>query len=153
MPIRSAEYSHNHNKMKYKQLFIEKKEYVLLKRYVNLGAHYNDATLWQSIQKLLTELDSAKILDEADMPGDVVRFHSMITVTSENRWRRRVQLVLPPEKDVSKDKISILTPMGIALFGYAEGDVVSWEFPSGPKQLRIEKVEQQPVFIDTNLLL
>ncbi|EAR14811.1 MULTISPECIES: GreA/GreB family elongation factor [Robiginitalea] len=139
--------------MKYKQLLIEKKEYVLLKRYVNLSAHYHDATLWQSIQKLLTELDSAKIVDEAEMQNDVVRFHSIITVTSENGWSRRVQLVLPPERDVSKDKISILTPMGIALFGYAEGDTVSWEFPSGPKRLRIEKVEQEPVFIDTNLLI
>ncbi|HBR53741.1 MAG TPA: transcription elongation factor GreAB, partial [Flavobacteriaceae bacterium] len=41
-----------------------------------------------------------------------------------------------------KDKISILTPMGSALFGYSEGDTIEWDFPSGTQKIKIVAVTQ-----------
>jgi regulator of nucleoside diphosphate kinase len=32
--------------------------------------------------------------------------------------------------------------MGLALFGYAQGDKVEWEFPTGKNAIDIIKVEQ-----------
>ena len=139
--------------MKYKNLIIEKKEYVLLKRFMDLSGYYKDDTLRKSVKKLLGELESAQICDEANMPKDIIRFNTTITIGSENGWRRKFKLVMPNDSDVKKDKVSILTPMGAAVIGYAEGDSLIWEFPSGEKKLTIEKVEQENKYINANMVL
>ncbi len=77
------------------------------------------------------------------MPVDVVRLNSIVTVTSENNWEKTIQIVQPSEKDIKNSKISILTPMGAALFGYSVNDVVQWDFPTGKKELKITEVTQQ----------
>ncbi|ASO06513.1 GreA/GreB family elongation factor [Arenibacter algicola] len=139
--------------MKYKNLIIEKKEFVLLKRYMNLMGYYKDETLLKSVKKLQEELGSAQIFDEADMPKDVIRFNTKITIVSQNGWHRTFKLVLPKDSDVKNDKVSILTPMGAAVMGYAESDSISWEFPSGEQILTIEKVEQDNQYININMVL
>jgi regulator of nucleoside diphosphate kinase len=138
---------------KYGSLVIEKKEFVLLKRLMNLTGYYKDDTMRLSVKKLAGELDSAKIFDEAKMPNDVIRFNSTITIVSMNGWQRKFKLVMPNESDVKNDKVSILTPMGAAVIGYAEGDPLVWDFPSGKQQLIIKKVEQENHFINANLIL
>lgn len=99
--------------MKYGVLVIEKKEYVLLKKLMNLSGYYKDSTLRKSVQKLVGEMESAKIYDEANMPDDVIRFNSTVTIVSENGWRKQFKLVMPSDSDVKSDKISILTPWGL----------------------------------------
>jgi len=139
--------------MKYNTIVIEKKEYVLLKRYMNLSGYYKDDTFRKSVQKLVGELDSAKIADADEMPEDVIRFNTTVTIVSKTGWHKKFQLVLPKESDVKNDKISILTPMGAAVMGYAEGDSITWEFPSGEQQLTIEKVQQENIHINANMVL
>ena len=51
-----------------------------------------------------------------------------------------MQLVLPSEGDLSKRKLSIMSPMGSALLGYVEGDKVAWNLPMGTEDITIEKV-------------
>lgn len=139
--------------MRHGNLIIEKKEYVLLKRMMNLSGYYKDETLRKSVKKLVGELESAQICDETDMPKDVIRFNTMVTIVSKNGWRRKFQLVMPNDSDVRNNKISILTPMGAAVMGYAEGDSLVWEFPSGEQKLTIEKVEQENNYISMNMVL
>lgn len=128
--------------MKYGSLILEKKEYVYLKRILNISGYAEDFETQKSLQRFSEELKNAQIVDEADIPQDVIRFNSKITVYSENGWEKTIQLVIPSEKDAKQDKISILTPMGAALFGYSEGDTIEWDFPSGKKQLEIVAVKQ-----------
>jgi regulator of nucleoside diphosphate kinase len=139
--------------MKHGSLVIEKKEYVLLKRFMNLSGYYKDDTLRDSVRKLLDELKIAKICNEADMPKDVIRFNSTITIVSQNGWHRKFKLVMPNDSDINNNKVSILTPMGAAVMGYAEGDSVTWQFPSGEQNLTIEKVEQENKYININMVL
>lgn len=139
--------------MKYGDLVIEKKEYVLLKRFMNLSGYYKDDTLRDSVKKLVGELESAQICDEHEMPKDVIRFNSTITIASQNGWHRKFKLVMPNDSDINNNKISILTPMGAAVMGYAEGDSITWQFPSGEQKLAIEKVEQENKYINANMVL
>ena len=139
--------------MKHGSLIIEKKEYVLLKRYMNLSGYYKDDTLRDSVKKLVGELESAQICDEQDMPQDVIRFNSTIAIASQNGWYRKFKLVMPNDSDVKNNKISILTPMGAAVMGYAEGDSITWQFPSGEQKLTIEKVEQESKYFNANMVL
>ena len=139
--------------MKYGSLVIEKKEYVLLKRLMNLSGFYKDNTLKSSVKKLVGEMETARILDEAQMPDDVIRFNAMVTIISDNGWHKKFKLVLPSRSDVKNNHISILTPMGAAVMGYAKGDSLVWEFPSGNQKLTIENVEQENEPINLNMVL
>lgn len=125
-------------------LIVEKREYVFLKRILNINGFTGEITVKNSLHKLISELQSAKILDEEDMPSDTVRFNSKVTITSSNGWERTLQLVLPSERNLDEGKISVLTPMGSALFGYSMGDTIEWDFPGGTKEIFIKNVVQQP---------
>ncbi|BDW93520.1 MULTISPECIES: GreA/GreB family elongation factor [Flavobacteriaceae] len=139
--------------MKYGSLIIEKKEYVLLKRLINLTGYHKDDTFKRSVGKLREEMESAQILDGEDMPKDVIRFNSWVTITSENGWHKKFKLVMPSKSDVRNNHISILTPMGASVIGYAQGDTYLWEFPSGVQQLTIEHIEQENEPIDINMVI
>lgn len=139
--------------MKYGNLVIEKKEYVLLKKLMNLSGYYKDETFRKSVNKLIGELASAQIVDDTEMPDDVVRFNSIMTIGSKDGWQRTFQLVLPTESNIEENKISIATPMGAAVIGYAECDTIVWEFPNGIRELTIKKVSQQKKTINLDMVL
>ena len=126
---------------------------MLLKRLVNISGYYADTTQRDSIKKLAGELEQALIRSEEDMPKDVVRFNSWITIGSQNGWHKKFQLVMPKESDVKTNKISVLAPMGLAVIGYAQGDNVTWNFPTGEQQLTILEVEQAETPINIDQLL
>ncbi|MBU2899572.1 GreA/GreB family elongation factor [Maribacter dokdonensis] len=139
--------------MKYGNLVIEKKEFVVLKRLMNLSGYYKDDTLRKSVKKLASELETAIILDANDMHEDVIRLNTMVTIVSDSGWHKKFKLVMPTDSDIKNNKISILTPMGAAVMGYSEGDIVQWEFPVGEQKLTIEKVEQENEHINLNMAL
>lgn len=138
--------------MKYGSLIIEKKEYVMLKRLMNLSGPQRDTIEKSAIKKLTEELAMALICDEQDMPTDVVRFNSKVTVQSGD-WKKTLQLAIPSESDAKVDKISIMSPMGMGLIGYSMGDRLNWEFPSGIKELLIEAVKQSEAPTATSVLI
>jgi len=129
--------------MKYGSLVLEKKEYVYIKRILNISGYVGDHEIQKSLRKFTEELKTARIVDEEDMPIDVVRINSIVTVTSDNKWEKTIQIVQPSEKDIKNNKVSILTPMGAALFGYSVNDIVKWEFPTGEIELKVIDVNQQ----------
>lgn len=128
--------------MKYGNLILEKKEYVVLKSLLNLSKNYKEDTRKYSVKRLETELENAIIHDEELVPQDVIRFNSVVTVATDDGWENTFELVTPNEKNAQGNKVSVLTPMGSAVFGYAQGDIIDWEFPGGIKKLRIINVTQ-----------
>ncbi|RTE52080.1 transcription elongation factor GreAB [Arenibacter aquaticus] len=139
--------------MKYGNLVLEKKEFVLLKQLVNVSGFYTDNTYKNSIKKLTEELKSAIVYSEEEMPKDVIRFNSMVTISAGNGWSKTFQLVIPSLGDFKNSKISILTPMGAAVMGYAKGDDIIWEFRNGEQTLQVSNVEQQHNTINSDILL
>jgi regulator of nucleoside diphosphate kinase len=136
--------------MKYKKLIIEKKESATIKRLMLQAGHNEDSIYSSSVAKLGEELRSADTLDEAEMPAEVVRLNSIITISAPHNKKKSFQLVLPNQSNIAENKLSVLAPMGLALFGYAEGDQVLWEFPSGLNKIKILKVEQPALQIPDN---
>ena len=109
--------------MKYGSLIIEKKEYVLLKRILNISSYAKDFDTQRAIKCLNDNLKNAQILDEEDVPTDVIRFNSNILVEFNENLNKHLHLVIPANKNIKEDKISVITPLGALLFGCAEGDV------------------------------
>nr|WP_321222525.1 GreA/GreB family elongation factor [uncultured Psychroserpens sp.] len=139
--------------MKYRSLILEKKEYVYLKRILNISGYVEDHETQKCLMLLAEELKSAHIVDNKDMPNDVIRFNSKVTVKFNNGLEKTVQLVIPIDRSVKENKISILTPMGSALIGYAKGDLIDWNFPNGKQQIRIIDVTQEEIFSDTDIVI
>jgi len=129
--------------MKYGSLMLEKKEYVYIKRILNISGYVGNHEIQKSLIKFTEELKTAHIVDEEDMPNDIVRLNSIVTVQSGDNWEKTIQIVQPSDKDIKNNKISILTPIGAALFGYSVDDTIRWEFPTGTKELKVVKVVQQ----------
>ncbi len=90
---------------------------------------------------LAEELSRATVVPREQMPENVVRMHSRVTYLDESSGERReVELVFPDEADMASGKISVLAPVGSALLGLAEGQVIDWPFPDGrSRQLRVER--------------
>ncbi len=128
--------------MKYETLIIENKEYDQLKQIISLAQNKIDQTYKASIEKLLNELKHAQFLNIKKMPKDVVRFNSVVTIRDPYRNIRSYEIVKPEWSNIAENKISVLAPMGLALFGYAKDDEILWQFPSGLQAIKILKVEQ-----------
>lgn len=128
--------------MKYRELIIEKKEYDFLKQIMSLAKYYKDTSYKASIFKLNEELKDAKIVSNEKMPADVIRLNSLVTIETPYAVERTYQIVTPEKGDIRKDKISVLAPMGLALFGYAQGDNITWTFPLGESHIKIKEVKQ-----------
>ncbi|MFC0604769.1 GreA/GreB family elongation factor [Winogradskyella pulchriflava] len=138
--------------MKYGSLILEKKEYVYLKRILNISGYAEDHETQKCLMNLSEELKTAHIVDEGDVPMDVIRFNSMVTLVLESGIEKQLQVVIPMEKDVKQNKISILTPMGSALIGYSKGDTILWDFPTGKQKIKIIDVAQKETFSDAGLV-
>ena len=128
--------------MKYGGLIVEEKEYKFLKQIMALAKYYKDNTYRASIFKLHEELKDAQIVSDREIPKDVIRLNSYVTIETPYAVEKTYQIVTPEKGDIRRDKISVLAPMGLALFGYAEGDHITWTFPLGESQIKIKNVNQ-----------
>ena len=127
--------------MKYKTLILAKSEYDLIKELLSkVGS--KDAVHTACYNKLRGELANAKVLEDAEMPEDVIRINSHVDMETPSGFFGGYQLVMPKDGNVHQKKLSILTPMGSALIGYAKGDKVLWTFPGGEKMITIKNVFQ-----------
>ena len=132
--------------MKYGSLILEKKEYIYLKRILNISGYVDDHETQKCLMKLSEELKTVCIVDEKDMPNDVIRFNSIVKIVFNNGVEKTVQLVIPMDKDVKNNKISVLTSMGTALIGYSQDDSIIWDFPKGKQQITIIDVDQRKTY-------
>ena len=139
--------------MKYGSLILEKKEYVYLKRLLNISGYTEDYKTQKSLIRLNEELKTAHIVNDDEMPFDVIRFNSKVTVVFDNRIEKTIQIVSPTDKDVKNNKISILTPMGSALIGYSKGDIIIWDFPQGQQQIKIKEVAQEETLSNVDITI
>jgi regulator of nucleoside diphosphate kinase len=96
----------------------------------------------QVLDYLSEELTRADVVDDAECSPHVVRIGSLVSYRDgENGRSRTVRLVWPMEADVTKDRISVLSPVGAALLGMSAGQSISWPQPAGePRMLTVETV-------------
>jgi regulator of nucleoside diphosphate kinase len=76
---------------------------------------------------LLAEIDRAELHNRASLPDGVVTLGAEIDFVDEkSRQKRTVRLVLPGEANIALGRISILTPVGAALYGLSAGQSIDW---------------------------
>ncbi len=129
--------------MKYGGMILEKKEYVTLKRILNFHKHYKDCAHKDALERLKESIDDALVKDEEEVPNDVVRLYSWVTLSSGDGGSRIVRLAPPSEENDHGKRISVISTLGANLIGLAAGDTLQIEkIPSDIKSLKITKVEK-----------
>lgn len=98
------------------------------------------------LDELTIELDHAKVVDSRKMPSGVVTMNSQVVLHDVDTSEEKTYfLVFPQDANIGTGALSVLAPLGTAILGYAEGDLIEWPMPSGRKRrIRIEKVLYQP---------
>ncbi len=107
------------------------------------------SNFWKRDQRYLDalrqELERAEVVAAAEIPPDVVTMNSQVRVRDLSNGKVTVYtLVFPRDSDFSRNRISILAPIGTALLGLRVGNVVEWKVPAGTRRLKIESVLYQP---------
>lgn len=91
--------------------------------------------------QLQKELDTAKKVADEAIENNIIRLNSYFEVMDQGTGKTlQLHLVLPKMADLNQKKISILSPLGVALIGFGEGMLVEWMLPGGLKKLQILKV-------------
>lgn len=96
----------------------------------------------ETAEDLLSEMDRATVTTAGKMPANVVRMGSAVTIRN-GAGTQCVTLVYPAEADIAANKVSVMTPMGVALIGAAAGQSVKWERRDG-REMVAEIVSVEP---------
>lgn len=99
----------------------------------------------KQFQPLELELGRAKVVDAKKIPANVVTMNSRLRYRdAEDGGESEITLVFPDGADIETGKMSILSPIGTALLGYAVGDTIEWAVPAGSRQIEILELLYQP---------
>lgn len=99
----------------------------------------------QHLDDLRHELERAGVVTASDIAPDVVTMKSRVRVLDlDDICELEYTIVYPHEANLEKGRISVLAPIGTALLGYQEGDVVEWQVPGGKRRLKIDAILYQP---------
>ncbi|MBN2159423.1 MAG: nucleoside diphosphate kinase regulator [Spirochaetes bacterium] len=126
----------------HKEIFITKFDYTRLRSLVGSGQGKGG----DAISRLSNELARAEKVDPEAIASDVVTMNSTFRLKDLDASddTRVLTLVFPDDADFEKGKISVLSPVGVAVLGYRAGDVIRWDVPAGKKSFRIEGIVYQP---------
>ena len=98
----------------------------------------NDAAMLEAkIARIRGQLRAAEIVEAAE--GDAAGMGSTVTYEDDGK-ERKFTLVPASEADPGKGRLSIDSPMGVALTGAKAGDTRSLETPKGARDVRIVSI-------------
>lgn len=92
--------------------------------------------------KLEQELKYAQQVLRRDLPEKIVDLNKKVRVKDLSSGTEQTYNLVAPQKARRKHQtMSILSPIGIAMLGYEEGAILSWEMPEGVKEYQILEVK------------
>jgi len=93
---------------------------------------------------LLEEIERAELHELETLPDTAITIGSEVDFVDERtNQMRTVELVLPARANIAEGRISILTPIGAALYGLTAGQSIDWPDLDGhERRIRIVRVRQ-----------
>ena len=119
------------------QLMLTKTDYDIIMSCLKQGINRNSFDRNDG-GELKIELNKARLVAKDELPEDVVRLNSTVTVSNEvNKKIIQVTVVTPGKANIKKGKISIMSPIGRALIGFRKGQKIKWQVPAGTHTFNI----------------
>ena len=126
------------------KLIINRLDYARIKKSISDAKQFKSITNTEA-EKLLQELDAAKIVEPEAIPSNVVTMNSIVKLSFLNHDKNiQFQIVYPEQANIKENKISIFSPIATALIGYKVSDEVEWIVPAGLTRIRIDEIIYQP---------
>lgn len=125
-----------------KEIYITELDLKKLKKLIDT-VEKKGQTLDPYLKSLKGELEKAIVVDPREVPANAITMRSQVLLQLDQE-EITVSLVYPDEADWSAGKLSVLSPIGTAILGYREDDLVEWAVPSGIAQILIKKLLYQP---------
>jgi transcription elongation factor GreA len=113
---------------------------------LNENAEYHAAKERQSllsakINELEMAINRSEVIEIDELSGDRVVFGTKVALESLANGRKvTYQLMGPYESDPDSGKISVTSPLGKALIGKEEGDIVKINTPGGIQEFEILEI-------------
>lgn len=110
-----------------------------------LGGNGRPARLQKELDHLEEELSRCQVVSAKEVAPDVVTMNSRVRLRDLDSGKEMIYtLVFPVGANLADGRISVASPIGTAILGYAAGDTISWEVPGGVRKIRIEEILYQP---------
>ena len=94
---------------------------------------------------LQTELEKATVVDPVELPPDVISMNSVIQLKlSGTDEIRELQLVYPKDLQKNKPQVSVFAPVGMALLGRCQGELIQWRHAGTNGNIEVMKLLSQP---------
>jgi regulator of nucleoside diphosphate kinase len=122
-------------------IILRKEDYELLMSYLKgqFGKKLFDR---ENAEAMQLELQKAKLVSKEEFPEDAIGLYSIVRIKDNARKKEmELELVTPDKADISKNKVSVLAPIGVALIGFRQGEQVQWKMPSGERSFTILDVK------------
>ncbi len=90
------------------------------------------------------ELDRAHVLPAEELPPDIVSLGSQVEFRDEKTGKsQEITLVYPFDADITRRRVSVLTPVGAALLGLSVNQTISFRTSIGERrELTVLKVSR-----------
>ena len=115
-------------------MYVTEPDLERLEALIELGSR-DDAKYLSSLED---ELAHAHVVGPEKIPKNVITMNSTVRVKDLDTADESVYtLVFPGGTRNIPGAVSVLAPIGTALIGYREGDVIEWDVPAGTKRLKV----------------
>jgi regulator of nucleoside diphosphate kinase len=107
------------------------------------------ASLKESMPEIVksfnNKIKAAKMLAQEQILENVITMNSRVLLREISQGREaEVTITYPQDADGRSGKISVFSPIGLALLGRQVGDKVSWKVPTGVGHFEVVKILYQP---------
>ena len=100
---------------------------------------------WARGDALQDKLNASNVVEPADVPPDVITMNSIARVRdNESNQEGVYNLVFPSDSKPLEGRVSVLSSLGLALFGSRVGQVIEWNTPKGTRHLDVIGLINQP---------
>jgi len=98
---------------------------------------------WDQVAELERILDNAELLPPALLPPDVVCIDCAVDVVDLRTGKKESYMIVLPEfADMAKRLVSVTAPLGIALLGRRQGEVIQVNVPGGVRLIKAKRVRR-----------
>lgn len=106
----------------------------VLKTYSGVTWDAESARIYlEYVRRFAHELHRANVVPPSLLPAEVIALNSNVSISDiDSGGKQMLTLVLPNDAGRRAECISVMSPIGMALFGYSSGDQIEW----GPLQRR-----------------
>lgn len=127
-----------------KKLIITKQDYQLLKSYL-IKIQAAPGSGINKLKHMLQGLNPAALPEPTEVPSDVITMNSQVKIEFQGTQKTEAMYVVYPDQaDAAQRRISIFSPLAMALLGRRQGDRVSVSTPSRTVNIQIDRILYQP---------